>query len=190
MMQTPPPESSSTFASPRPRLVCFVNGIFADGVGGGDVYFSYITKAVLKAGYPIHFFGGHATKRYLERQGFPPNLTFTDSGVGQLGDVNTLGGQFRLLLDFGRRLFGSLRRLNEVRPNDLAYAMSDYWFDTLPLMRCRARAKILYLGMIAPTLSQVLRKTRADVAASRLASLYYWTSQQFSLRFFRLCANG
>ena len=83
-----------------------------------------------------------------------------------------------------------MRQLNQVLPDDLAYAMSDYWFDTLPLMRCRARAKILYLGMIAPSLGEVIRKSRADVSASRLASLYYWMSQQFSLRFFRLCANG
>ena len=145
---------------------------------------------MLTAGFPIHFFGGHVLKRYLEQQGFPLNLTLTDSGEGRLGDVNMLGGQFRLLFDFARRLFGTLRQLDAVQPDDLAYAMSDYWFDTLPLMRCRARAKILYLGMIAPTLGQVLRKSRADVSASRLASLYYWMSQQFSLRFFRLCKNG
>src|SRR5262245_31086569 len=84
----------------HPRLVCFVNGIFGEGVGGGDVYFSYIARAVLSAGYPIHFFGGHATRRYLERQGFPLNLTLTDRCAGQLGDLNALGGQLRLLADF------------------------------------------------------------------------------------------
>jgi len=184
-----PPSATPIPAVPprRPRLVCFVNGIFADGIGGGDVYFAYIARAALEAGYPLHFFGGHAFQRYLQRQNFPLNLTLTDRASAQLGDVASLGGQFRLLFDFARRLWGSLRRLGEVKETDLAYAMSDYWFDTIPLMRCRARVKILYLGMIAPSLGQVIFQGRADVSASRLASLYYWMSQQFSLRFFRHC---
>lgn len=174
----------------RPRLVCFVNGIYVTGFGGGDVYFYYIARAVLDAGYPLHFFGGHALKKYLERQGLPLNLTLTDSHVGELGDVTSLPGQFRLLRDFARRLRGALARLDEVKPEDAAYAMSDYWFDTIPLIRCRARAKILYLGMMAPTLRQVLFKSRADVTTTRLASLYYWASQQISLRWFRRVRNG
>ncbi len=68
--------------------------------------------------------------------------------------------------------------------------MSDYWFDTIPLIRCRARVKILYLGMIAPTFAQVLFKSRADVTTTRLNSLYYWMSQQTSLRRFRRVRGG
>ena len=173
-----------------PRLVCFVNGIFADGIGGGDIYFAHIAQAVIDAGFPIHFFGGHAFQRYLTRQGFPMNLTLTDRAAGKLGNVTSLAGQFRLLLDFARRWLGTHRQLSAVKPDDVAYAMSDYWFDTIPLMCCRARAKILYLGMIAPSLSQVIWRTRADVPATRLASLYYWASQQLSLRGFRFCKNG
>jgi|GEM_PF-249125 len=185
-----PVENRTQSRATRPRLVCFVNGIFADGIGGGDVYFAHIARAVIDAGFPIHFFGGHVFQRYLARQGFPMNLTLTDSAAGKLGNVASLPGQFRLLADFARRLIGSHRRLSEVKPDDIAYAMSDYWFDTIPMMRCRAQVKILYLGMIAPSLSQVIWRTRADVPAIRLASLYYWASQQFSLRFFRLCKNG
>jgi len=118
------------------------------------------------------------------------NLTLTDSGMGKLDNVGSLAGQFRLLLDFRRRQASAMAQLNEVRPDDIAYAMSDYWFDTIPLMRCRARIKILYLGMIAPTLKQVLFRSRADVTPMRLASLYYWMSQQYSLRHFRKCKNG
>ena len=154
------------------------------------MYFYFIAHAALAAGYPIHFFGGHAFRRYLEKNQLPLNLTLTDSGVGKLGNVGSLAGQFRLLLDFRRRQAGAMARLNEVKPDDIAYAMSDYWFDTIPLMRCRARVKILYLGMIAPTLRQVLFKSRADVTTTRLASLYYWMSQQFSLRQFRRCSSG
>lgn len=174
----------------RRRVVCFVNGIFASGIGGGDVYFRYIAGAILGAGHPIHCFGGHALKDYLERVQLSAHLTLTDSRAGKLGNVSSLPGQFRLLWDFGRRLRGSLARLEEVQPDDVAYAMSDYWFDTIPLIRCRARAKILYLGMMAPSFAQVVFKSRADVTATRLASVYYWASQQLSLRWFRRVPDG
>src|ERR1043165_9627115 len=52
-------------------------------------------------------------------------------------------------------------------------------------MLCRARSKIMYLGMMAPTLREVITRGRADVTASRLNSFYYWASQQFSVRLFR-----
>lgn len=177
-------------ATGRPRLVCFVNGIFGEGVGGGDIYFYFMARAALEAGYPIHFFGGHAFKNYLEKQNLPVNLTLTDSSPGNLGDVGTLPGQFRLLRDFGRRLQGTLPGLNEVKPDDIAYAVSDYWFDTIPLIRCRARAKILYLGMTAPTFGQILLRRRDDITFVRLPSFYYWMSQQLSLRWFRHCHGG
>jgi glycosyltransferase involved in cell wall biosynthesis len=175
--------------SAPPRLVCFVNGIFAEQIGGGDIYLAYMIRAALEAGYRIHFFGGHALKRYLEKQGFPLELTLTDSGMAPLGDVGTLRGQFRLLGDFARRLWGTLRQLNQVRREDVTYAMSDYWFDSIPLLLCRARAKVMYLGMMAPSLWEILTRSRPDVTASRLASLYYWASQQFSLRAFRWCRH-
>src|SRR5690242_29225 len=187
-MESKPASDSSP--NGHPRLVAFVNGIFADGIGGGDIYFYHIARAALDAGWPMHFFGGHAFEQYLKKQKLPLNLTLTDSRVGNLGNVTTLTGQFRLLWDFGRRLRGSLSQLNEVKAEDVAYAMSDYWFDTIPMIRCRARTKILYLGMIAPTFKQVLFKSRADVTSIRLPSLYYWLSQQLSLRWFRRVSNG
>jgi glycosyltransferase involved in cell wall biosynthesis len=176
---------------PRPpRLVCFVNGIFGDGIGGGDIYFYHMASAARDAGYPLHFFGGHAFKHYLQKQGLPLHLTLTETAQAELGNVGTLPGQFRLLLDFKRRMAGALRKLDVVTQDDIAYAMSDYWFDTIPLIRCRARAKILYLGMIAPTLGQVLTKGRADVTGTRLSSLYYWMSQRYSLWRFRKVRGG
>ncbi|HUA38933.1 MAG TPA: glycosyltransferase [Candidatus Sulfopaludibacter sp.] len=187
-MNAPPTANPS--ATRRPRLICFVNGIFGEGFGGGDVYFYFMARTALEAGYPIHFFGGHAFKNYLEKQNLPVNLTLTDSSPGRLGDVGTLPGQFHLLRDFARRLRGTLRGLNEVKAGDIAYTASDYWFDTIPLIRCRARAKILYLGMTAPTLGQILFRRREDIASVRLPSLYYWMSQQLSLRRFRRCPSG
>jgi glycosyltransferase involved in cell wall biosynthesis len=181
-----PPTSNPT----RRRLLCFVNGIYGEGIGGGDVYFYFMARAALDAGYPIHFFGGHAFKYYLEKNKLPLNLTLTDEAAGQLGNVAQMAGQFRLLWDFRRRFASTLRQLDQVQPDDIAYAMSDYWFDAIPLIRCRARTKILYLGMIAPTFMQVLLKGRADVTTTRLASLYYWLSQQISLRGFRRVRGG
>jgi glycosyltransferase involved in cell wall biosynthesis len=181
-----PPTSNPT----RRRLLCFVNGIYCEGIGGGDVYFYFMARAALDAGYPIHFFGGHAFKNYLKKNKLPLNLTLTDEAAGQLGNVAQMAGQFRLLWDFRRRLASTLRQLDQVQPDDIAYAMSDYWFDAIPLIRCRARTKILYLGMIAPTFMQVLLKGRADVTTTRLASLYYWLSQQISLRWFRRVRGG
>jgi len=93
-------------------------------------------------------------------------------------------------LDFWRRLRNTLPRLKEVKTDDIAYAGSDYWFDVIPLIRCSARSKIMYLGMIAPTFWQVLSKGRADVTTLRLASLYYWMRQHLSLRWVRRCLNG
>ena len=180
----------SPAAAGRPRLVCFANDIYNESMAGGDVYFYFMARAALAAGHPIHFFGGHAFKKYLERWRLPPNFTLTDSGPGRLGDVSKLAGQFRLLWDYGRRLTGTLSRLDEVKPDDIAYVMSDFWFDTIPLIRCKARTKILYLGMMAPTLKQVLLKQRPDVTTLRLPSLYYWMSQQLSLRWFRRCRGG
>src|ERR1017187_3609746 len=132
----------SPLSAQRPRLVCFVNGLFGEGIGGGDVYIYQMARAAIDAGHPIHFFGGTALKRFLEKQNLPLNLTLTDSQVAELGDVNRLSGQFRLLRDFGGRLKSTPRQLEEVTPGDLAYTASDYWFDTIPLIRCRARAKI------------------------------------------------
>jgi len=131
-----------------------VNGIFGDGIGGGDVYFKFMAESGFGGGISIHFFGGHALKRYLEKQKLPQNLTLTDAAMGDLGDVGSLGGQFRLLFDFRKRLKGTVRQLDQVKPDDIAYSMSDYWFDTIPLIKCKARAKFSYLVMIAPSSSR------------------------------------
>ncbi len=182
---------SATTSSPtRPRLACFVNDIYDESMAGGDVYFYFTATAAINAGHPIHFFGGHALQKYLERWHLPKNFTLTDSGPGKLGDVSKLSGQLRLLLDFGRRMFGTFPHLKEINPDDIAYAMSDFWFDTIPMIRCQARHKILYVGMMAPTASQIVFKTRADVTGTRLNSIYFWLSQQLSLRWFRHCRGG
>ncbi len=177
-------EAKTTTSRPR-RLVCIVNGIYSTQLGGGDIYFSYIARAALEAGYSLHCFGGHAFKEYLERMGIPATVTLTDTRKGSFGSVASLKDQGRLLWDFTKRCWRTLFKLDEIHADDCVYSMSDYWFDSIPLMLCRARSKIMYLGMMAPTLREVLTRGRADVAASRMASFYYWASQQFSVRLFR-----
>jgi len=190
MSPSPAPFAADPGSSRRPRVVFFVNGIFSEQIGGGDIFFAYIARAALAAGYPLHFFGGHALKRYLEREGLPLNLTLTDHGMAQLGDTGRMSGQLRLLWDFRRRFVRTMRLLSEVQPEDIAYGVSEYWFDTIPVMRCRARHKAFHLGMMAPRLREVLFKSRADVTTLRLPALYFWLSQQFSCRLFRLCRGG
>jgi len=43
--------------------------------------------------------------------------------------------------------------------------------------------------MQAPTLGQIVRRSRPDVDATRFASFYYWLSQNFSLWLFGFCRD-
>jgi glycosyltransferase involved in cell wall biosynthesis len=181
---------SGTSQPRKRRIVFFVNGIFGEGVGGGDIFFYHMARGAKAAGFDVHFFGGHALKTHLEREGLPMNLTLTDKREGKLGDVARLGGQLRLLLDFFWRLAGTLRKLTEVREDDLVFGVSEYWFDTIPVMLCKSRRKSFHLGMKAPTLGEIIKKSRGDVTSMRLPSLYFWLSQQFSARLFRPCKGG
>ena len=69
------------------------------------------------------------------------------------------------------------------------YAVTDYWFDTWPMMLSRARRKLMILGTDAPTIADIVFRKRPDVTATRLNSIYYWLSQNISLRLFRWCRN-
>ncbi|NJM56131.1 MAG: glycosyltransferase family 4 protein, partial [Verrucomicrobiae bacterium] len=184
------PTDRGAAPQPRRRVACFVNGIYSNQIGGGDTYFFHIARAIIESGHPVHFLGGHAFREFLVKKDLPVNLTLTDGGKWRFGTASTLGEQLRLLVDFARRLWGTLLRLGTVERADIAYGMSDFWFDAIPLTFCRAHAKVMYLGMMAPTLRQVIFRTRPDVPASRLASLYYWASQQLAWRLFRLCRNA
>jgi glycosyltransferase involved in cell wall biosynthesis len=185
-----PAESPATGASRHQRVVCFVNGVYTKHIGGGDIYFTHIIRGVIDAGFPVHFFGGHALEWFLKFQNLPLNLTLTDRRIADLGDASSFGGQIRLFGDYVRRVFGTLPRLKEVHREDIAFVVSDFWWDTIPFLLSRSTRKILYLGMMAPSLKEVIFRTRADVPRSRIASLHYWFTQQFSLRCFRFCRKG
>jgi len=188
-MQPDEPLKTSAAAT-HPRVVFFVNGIYTRHIAGSDIYLTHMARAAIDANFPVHFFGGHALRWFLERQQLPLNQTLTDKKIANLGDASSVGGQIGLLVDNTRRFFGTFKRLKEVGRESIAVAISDFWWDTLPLIWCGARRKILYLGMTAPTFAEVLFRKRADVPASRLGSLHFWFSQQLSLRWFRFCRGG
>lgn len=175
--------------SSQVRVHFLANGVFSDAVGGGNIYFTQMTRAVLGAGYHVHYFGGLALRKFLRSVALDVELTQLDEKEVGLTAATSFSQQVRLFSDLAKRTIKCVRRLREVQNRDLAFAISDYWFDTIPLMLCRARAKILYLGMICPTLGQIVFRTRPDVTANRLSSIYYWASQRFSLYCFRLCRN-
>jgi glycosyltransferase involved in cell wall biosynthesis len=189
-MNPPSPAESPAAGSAHPRVVCFVNGVYTKHIGGGDIYFTHIIRGVTEAGYPVHFFGGHALEWFLKFQNLPLNLTLTDRRIADLGDASSFVGQVKLFADYIRRVCGTLPRLKEVRRDDIGFVVSDFWWDVIPLLLSRSTRKILYLGMMAPSLKEIIFRTRADVPRSRIASLHYWFTQQFSLRCFRFCRKG
>lgn len=175
-------------AHPR-RIYFFANGIFSDQISGGDIHFFHLAQAASGAGHSVHFYGGHALEKQL-RAGFEKfALTHTDAAQAKAFNAGSFSGQLRLLFDYGRRLLGSLRQLSKIQPDETAYAVSDYWFDVWPLVLCKARKKILVWHMQAPTLGQIIRRSRPDVDATRFASFYYWASQNFSLWLLGFCRN-
>jgi glycosyltransferase involved in cell wall biosynthesis len=170
-----------------PRLHLITNGVFSTSIAGGDIHFLKLAGAAAQAGYELNFFGGHALWEVVQKHGIPGNIAFTD--IGKIGRVNLgkVSGQLVLFQDFLGRYRRTLPRLRLLKPDDFVYAVSDYWFDVLPVVRCKARRKLMVLHMEAPTLKQILQRSRPDVDRSRVASLHYWTSQAYSLR--RFCSR-
>jgi len=181
------PMDSSVGASRTvaPRLFLFGNGIYGDHVAGGDVHFLEVAKRAHSAGYSLHFFGGKALEKRLSKLGVPYGLTLTNDHVLDKSCEQSFGGQLVLFFDYFKRLCRSLRRLRQIRAEDFAYAMADGWFDVLPLALSRAKGKMMILHMEAPTLRQILCRSRPDVDTFRVAALHYWMSQQLALRLFR-----
>jgi|YelNatPaOPRAMG01_1025707.scaffolds.fasta_scaffold17715_4 glycosyltransferase involved in cell wall biosynthesis len=166
------------------RVHFIANGVFSTRIAGGDIHFLKLAEAAVQAGYELNFFGGRALWEVLQAHQLKAHITFTDTAKLGRADLNRLSGQFALFCDFLGRYRQSLLRLRLIQPDDYVYAVSDYWFDVLPAVRSRARRKLMVLHMEAPTLGQILRRSRPDVEASRLASVHYWASQNWSLRQF------
>lgn len=161
--------------------------MYGEHVAGGDIHFFNMAQATLEEGYPLHFFGGHALKKHLEGK-FNVAVTLTDKGqIGRIGP--SLTDQFRLLRDYLGRFAQTLSGLREIQRHDIVYAVTDYWFDAWPVIFSRARRKLMILGMDAPSLGDIVFRRRPDVTATRLNSIYYWLSQNLSLRLFKNCEH-
>lgn len=167
----------------RVHFLC--NGVYTSKVGGGDIHMIHLARAALARGYAVNFFGGHALQRQLESQLSGHTLTLTDQRSLPNFDDSAVTGQFRMFADYVRRLSGTMKQLSLIRPEDVAYAVGDFWYDVVPLVRSRAGGKMMVYHMQAPTFRQIGLRGRADVDAARLASLHYATSQRYSLRRFR-----
>ena len=168
----------------RPTLHLITNGVFSTSIAGGDIHFLKLAEGAATAGYKLNFFGGHALKEVVEKHGLPGTVTLTDDTKMAKVNQSALGGQIAMFRDFFARYRRTRRQLGVIRPEDFAYAVSDYWFDVLPAISCAARHKMMVLHMEAPTFGQVLKRSRPDVDPKRLASLHYWGSQEWSLRRF------
>jgi glycosyltransferase involved in cell wall biosynthesis len=170
------------------RQVHFVaNCVYCELLAGGDIHFLNMARATVEAGFPLNFFGGHALKQHVVNRNIPATVTLTDHGKLRPINIDRLEEQLRLLVNYFGRFMRTLRKRGKIQTEDIPYAVTDYWFDTLPVMLSRAKRKMMVLGMDAPTLKEVILRTRPDVAASRLNSVYYWLSQNLSVRLFRFC---
>src|SRR5262245_27317267 len=83
-----------------PRLYFVANGIYCDDISGGDSHFFEMAKAAIKAGHRVHFLGGHALKRQLEKRFSTYELILTDKLQLPPFNAGSLRGQFRLLADY------------------------------------------------------------------------------------------
>lgn len=171
------------------RIHFVANCLYGTHIAGGDIHFFQLALGAIKAGFQLHFFGGHALAYHLQKQEISATQTVTDSRMLPRINAESLGGQLRLLWDYIGRFFRTICNLGKIQKDDFAYAVTDYWFDALPVIFCRAHRKVMVWHMQAPSLKEIIFRTRADVDAKRLASLYFWASQNLTLWLFCRCAN-
>jgi glycosyltransferase involved in cell wall biosynthesis len=165
------------------------NGVYSDKIGGGDVHLAYMAQGAMKMGFHVHFFGGHALQKQVGRNFPDPDITLTDGRQLPAFTDHTVRGQVRMFGDYLIRCCRTLWQLGKIKHTDAVYACSDIWFDVIPMLLCRAESKLMILGMDAPRLGEIIRRSRPDVPRSRLASFHYAFSQWFALRAFRFCRH-
>ena len=182
-------QSAAAAAQKHKRLFFVANCTCSPLIGGGDIHFFHMAEGAIAGGFDVSFFGGHALQKHLEARGLAARVILTDQKPLAKVDMVHLKGQIILFFDYVGRFFRTLPLLKRIQPDDLAYAVTDYWFDAWPAAFSRARAKMLVLGMDSPTLREIALRTRPDVPATRVTSIYYWLSQNISLRLFRRCRN-
>jgi len=170
------------------RLHFITNGVFTTSIAGGDIHFLKLAEGAAKYGYELNFFGGHALQQVIRKHSLPGTVTLTDSTIMPKTDTGALGGQVKLFRDFYGRYRRTMAALDTIGPDDFVYAVSDYWFDVLPVVRCGTKNKLMVLHMEAPQLGEIAARSRPDVDPLRAASLHYWGSQEYSLRRFCRCS--
>jgi glycosyltransferase involved in cell wall biosynthesis len=180
------PASTTTTAGQR-RIFFIVNGLFNRQLAGGDINLLHCIRAITEAGWAAEYLSTRQLEPHLKTWHLPGEITFTDRpGKTEFSDAS-ITGKCALFWEFFRRLLTTLRKLRQIGPEDVCFSPSDYWFDVLPMVFSRAKLKIMMLHMKAPSLGQVIFRTRADVDATRIASLHYCFSQWLSLTLLRFC---
>jgi glycosyltransferase involved in cell wall biosynthesis len=169
------------------KMYMFQNGTYGTMISGGDVHFVHQVAAANDAGFEVAVFGGKALEEFISTRRLAVRLISTDSQKVGFVAVKTVGQQLKLFFHYCGQFFQTLRRLNRIKQQDVAVAVTDAWFDVLPAVFSRAKAKAMLLGMDAPRLSEIARRSRPDITPSRVASIHYWVSQSLSLWFFRWC---
>ena len=179
--------SASDTGSRNQRVIVVANGLFGAQLAGGDVHLLHSIKAFLEAGWQVECFGGRVLQAHLAQWNLPASVISTDSKSNAVLSDATLGGKIRLFIEFFRRFVATLTQLRAIKHTDVVFSATDYWFDVLPIAFSGARLKVVILQMKAPSLREVIFRSRADVEAIRVASLYYCFSQWVSLAVLRFC---
>jgi len=156
-------------------------------ISGGDIHFIHQVAAAKDAGFDVAVFGGKAIEEFVVTQKLGIEVMLTDRHKVGFVAVNTIRQQLGLFLHYCGQFVRTLLKLGTIKREDTAVAATDAWFDVLPAVFSHARAKAMLLGMDAPSLGQVARRSRPDITRSRVASIHYWLSQSVSLWCFRWC---
>lgn len=163
-------------ASPRGLLIC--NGAYDKRLAGGDFHFLRLAQRLIARGHQLTLLGGHALAHRRDTWALKAEVLLTDDHLPDVSEQDRLG----ILRDYAGKARRSTAVLKDAPEFDYAYAVSDSWADTIPLLACRAKRRALILHMRAPALLDCLRPQSLFPGEHRLASIHYALSQAYSLR--------
>jgi glycosyltransferase involved in cell wall biosynthesis len=177
---------TAVLSASKPTVFFFANGIYGEHVAGGDLHFIELARAAAQAGYDVKVFGSKVLESRLKPVNIGYQILLTSERTFAKSVEQSLSGQLRLLRDYFFRACRNGRYLKEIKGRDFVYAIADSWCDTVPLALSRSHYKMLVLHMQAPSLREILLRSRPDVDRFRLAALHYWGSQMLSLCLLRV----
>jgi glycosyltransferase involved in cell wall biosynthesis len=181
----PKSEAGSSSVS-KPTVFFFANGVYGEHVAGGDLHFIEVARAAAEAGCGVNVFGSKVLETRLKPEGLDFGILLTSERAFTKSAEQSVSGQLRLLLDYFLRALRNFKYLSRIGRDDFGYAIADSWCDTVPLALSKAGCKMLVLHMQAPSLREILFRSRPDVDRFRMAALHYWGSQRLSLLLLRL----